>query len=104
MPADEVEMSPGTVIRHSDKVVYRSIGDDGVLLHVESGQYHEINAVGCRIWELCADNSVANVVSALQREYPDAPAQLEDEVVGFLRDLHARALIDFTEGDVESGD
>lgn len=96
MTTDRAEMDPSTVIKHSDKVVYRSIGSDGVLLHVETGQYHEINAVGCRIWELSAGNSVASVVSALENEFPDAPAELADEVVRFLADLSERGLVELS--------
>lgn len=87
-------MNPSTVIRHSDKVVYRSIGEDGVLLHVESGQYHELNAVGCRIWELSHNATIETVVSALQREFPDAPPSLLGEVTEFLGGLLERDLIE----------
>ena len=69
-------------------------GEGGVLLHLESGEYHGINEVGCLIWELLdGERTVDGVAVALQDQVDDAPADLTGVVVVFLGDLRERDLV-----------
>ena len=79
------------------KVVFRPLaGDDaaGVLLHLESGAYHGLNATGLAVWEsLDGSRSGAEIARELRARFEDAPADLEGIVDGFLSSLSRRDLV-----------
>lgn len=65
-----------------------------MLLHLETGQYHGLNEIGCRIWELVDDErTAADVIEAIRAEVDDPPAALDDEVTGFIDAMRERDLI-----------
>ena len=68
----EVEVLP---TKKSD-VVFRRVGDGGVLLATQEEIYFGLNAVGVQIWELLTpeNQTVGDVVGKLAEIYPDAEA------------------------------
>ena len=88
-------MNGDEVYRHSDRVEYRSLADDGgVLLHLDTASYHGVNAVGALIWKLCTEGAtVAQILAGLRAELADTPATLEDDVVEYVEQLTARELL-----------
>lgn len=83
-----------TRFRKNPQVVYRELADEGgVLLHLETAQYHGVNETGLAIWELLdGERTVADVVANLRASLDEAPDALEGDVVEFLRALSARGL------------
>jgi hypothetical protein len=89
-------LGPESKLRRNPQVVARDLaeGQGGVLLHLESGQYHGINAVGLAIWELIGDGcTVADVVQGLRERVQDPPSTLESDVMRFLEGIHQRDLV-----------
>jgi hypothetical protein len=84
-----------TRLRKNPQVVYRALqNDEGVLLHLDSAQYHGLNGTGLAIWELLdGERTVADVVAELRDRLDDPPVVLDDEVVEFLSGLSARDLV-----------
>lgn len=83
-------------VRRNPDVVARNLadGEGGVLLHLQSGQYHGLNPVGLAIWELIADQrTVRDVVAALRAQVEDPPPELERDVIAFLESVHERELV-----------
>jgi Coenzyme PQQ synthesis protein D (PqqD) len=83
-------------VRQSPDVVARELSptEGGVLLHVETAQYHGLNPVGLVIWELLdGERTVSEVVEAVRARVEEAPPQLGDEVLSFLNDVHERGLV-----------
>lgn len=80
--------------RH-EKVVHQELaGGEVVLLHLESGAYHELNPVGALIWELLdGDRTVPEIVTELKRRVDDPPDDVDVVVDEFLDDLRRRDLI-----------
>ena len=81
-------------------MAYRGLGADegGVLLHLESGQYHRINRMGSMIWELIdGARTVTDLVGEVRKTIADPPAQLMEDIQIFLEGLLARGLIDAAE-------
>ena len=71
-----------------------SAAEGGVLLHLETAQYHGVNAVGLLIWELLdGERSVRDVVDAVRERVQNAPPELESDVMTFLNDVHERGLV-----------
>jgi hypothetical protein len=83
-------------VRQSPDVVARELSptEGGVLLHVETAQYHGLNPVGLLIWELLdGERTVSEVVETVRARVEEAPPQLEEEVLSFLNDVHQRGLV-----------
>jgi hypothetical protein len=77
-------IEPSSRPARSESVTFRRLaeGEGGVLLHLESGQYHGINEVGCQIWEhLDGERTVDGVTTELRDGIEDPPDDLVDVVV-----------------------
>jgi hypothetical protein len=86
-----------TTVHRNDRAAFRRLaeGSGGVLLHLDSTQYHGVNEVGAAIWELAeSDISVADLVTALRDRLDDPPADLESDVESFLTELSERQLVE----------
>jgi Coenzyme PQQ synthesis protein D (PqqD) len=83
-----------TKLRRDPQVVYREIGSDGgVLLHLESGQYHGVNHAGLAVWELLdGERTVADVIAEFRSWVDEAPGALDQDVKEFLGGLSTRRL------------
>ncbi len=91
-----------TVIRPNGRLAYQELaeGSGGVLLHLETGQYHGVNAIGALIWSLVGNGtSFGELVDAVRERVDDAPPELADDVAEFLSGLAARDLITLEDGD-----
>lgn len=70
-------------------------GEGGVLLHLKSGQYHGLDAVGWTIWSLLdGSRSIAQITEALRERFPDAPVHLPQDVRAFVESLVTRDLVE----------
>jgi Coenzyme PQQ synthesis protein D (PqqD) len=91
-----MSIEPSSRPVRNENVAFRRLaeGEGGVLLQLESGEYHGINEVGCLIWELLdGERTVEAVAVALRDGIEDAPPDLIDEVIVFLDSLSARDLV-----------
>jgi hypothetical protein len=85
-----------TRIRRNPDVVFRSLEEEqgGVLLHLESGEYHGLNDLGSLIWRLIEnESSFAQVVAGVRDQTEDAPEGVDQDVSNFLDDLNRRNLV-----------
>ena len=85
-----------TKLQHNPNVVARELqpGQGGVLLHLDTGAYHSLNAIGQAIWDLVdGERTVADIVGELRARVVDAPPQLDDEVRAFLAGAVERDLL-----------
>lgn len=90
------EMNPETVVQRNPSVVARELGppEGAVLLHLETGAYHGLNPVGFVVWELIdGQRDVASLVDGVRATIPDAPPEVEADVLAFLDAALARDLI-----------
>ncbi len=87
-------MGRSAPVRHPE-VVHRELeGGQVVLLHLDSGAYHEINPVGALIWELLdGDRGPSQIAGELRERVDDPPENLDDVVSDFLTELHRRNLV-----------
>ena len=67
---------------------------EAVLLHLESGAYHELNPIGAAIWDLLdGHRSASQITDEIRAQVDDPPDDLGDFVTGFLADLRQRDLV-----------
>lgn len=90
-------ISPQTKIARSPRVVYRELSADegGVLLHLDSGQYHRLNRMGSTIWGLIdGERTVTALAEEVRKVAVDSPANLMEDIGKFLEGLLSRELIE----------
>ena len=78
--------APDVLVRPNPRAVYRDLADGagGVVLHLDTAAYHGVNAFGAHVWASLGDGvTVADLL----------PDGVEEEVGGFLSDLHDRGLV-----------
>lgn len=91
-----MSIDPSPTPAQNANVAFRRLaeGEGGVLLHLESGEYHGINEVGCLIWEhLDGERNIDEVVAAVAAGIENPPADLADHVITFLESLRERDLV-----------
>ena len=92
-------IDPNTRIRRNPDVVFRPLEDEqgGVLLHMQSGEYHGLNELGALIWGLIENETrFADLVDGVRSETEDAPDSVDEDVSRFVEDLSARDLVRLT--------
>ena len=83
---DILSISPHAVATH--------VGDETVILHLESGTYFGLDPVGARIWQLLGEGKALDAIcEVLLNEYDVAREDLQRDTMDLVEDLLARDLI-----------
>ena len=83
------------VVRVSPDTLYRDLHGEGILLHLESGQYYGLDAVAHRMWQLLAQHGDLDVVEAtLRSEYDVDRETLSGDLNRFVDQLAAKKLVE----------
>ena len=78
----------GQRLEVADDVLSRRIGDETVILHLESEQYFGLNGVGTRLWDLLNEGTtLGHAVTLLAADYQVDPELVEVDVRAVLDDL-----------------
>jgi hypothetical protein len=81
-------------IARNPSVVYRDLAEGGVLLHLDSGQYHGVNGTGLLVWNLLEPaRTLDELAAAVGTEVADVPAQLTQDIRAFVEALRVRDLV-----------
>lgn len=65
-----VLLSPSTVLARSERLSWRVLDGEALILHPSAGTLHRLNETGTRLWELLDGNrSVEGIALALTNEY-----------------------------------
>jgi hypothetical protein len=71
------------------------IGGETAILHLRSGIYYGLNAVGSRIWELIqTPRPLAELQTVLIEEYDVAPERLEYDLGNLVEELAKAGLVE----------
>ncbi|QXP82899.1 PqqD family protein [Methylococcus sp. ANG] len=83
------------MITISEEVVFEKVGDEMVLLNLETGAYFGLNPSGSRMWELLvATKSPVRVVESMHHEYDVAVDVLEQDLANLISELKEKKLIE----------
>lgn len=83
-----------SIIHASEHLSVADLGGEAVVLDVNEGRYYGLNEVGARIIDLVRQpRKVEELVGLVGQEYEAHPEELERDVVQFLEELMAHALI-----------
>lgn len=78
-----------------EQVVHRAFGEQTVLLNLETGQYHGLNATGRRIFELLVENGgTTGVAAQIAAEYGIDESIASADLDELCTSLQARGLLE----------
>jgi len=87
-------MDLGTRLSIPPQVMSRRVGEETVLLDLESGLYFGVDRVGQRIWELAGSGqTLGEIVDAIVAEFEVERARAETDVLEFAATLVERGLL-----------
>lgn len=88
-------MTLNDTLRIPDSVAIRKIGDETVLLNLETGTYFGLDAVGSRFLELLERNStIAVAYSTMLEEFDVKPEVLEIDLLRLSDEMRKKGLIE----------
>lgn len=88
------KMNLETTIQLDPELLYSKIGDEIVLLTIESGKYFKVDAVGSRIWEIIKEStSIQILLNQLVEEYDVSFEECQKDVLSFIEKLQQDNLI-----------
>jgi hypothetical protein len=77
-----------------DGVFAERVGDETVLLELQTGQYFGLNPVATRLWQLLGElGDTTRVLEVAAREYAVDRDRLTQDLDGLVADLLARRLL-----------
>ena len=85
-------------LRVPEHTLAEQVGDEMVLLNLDSGKYYGLDEVGARMWSLLAGlGAMEPVYLALIEEYEVAPGQLRHDLATLVNDLVDHGLLDIVD-------
>ncbi len=82
-------------VQRNPRVVFRQLNDgSGVLLHLDSTNYHGLDPMGAVIWNLLeSPKTIDMLLAELRASFPETPPALADDIHEFVGDLKERDLV-----------
>src|SRR5246127_5393964 len=79
-----------------------ALDGDTVILHVGSGTYYGLNAVGSTIWDLIQEaRTIAEIHDRLLQQYEADAGECERDLLNILDDLSKASLVEIRDGRTE---
>jgi hypothetical protein len=84
-------------VKTAPDVLFRTIGDEAVLLNLRTEMYLGLDPVGTRVWSVIHESpSIEAGYEALRDEYDVAPDVLRRDLEAFLGELLDQSLIELS--------
>ena len=81
-----------------ERVLFRDLAGEAVLLELESGRYYGLDETGTRMWSLLVQHGrVDTAFQNLLQEYDVPSERLQEELRVFVETLASRKLLDLHE-------
>lgn len=79
----------------ADRVVFRELGEESVLLHLATGRYFGLDPVGTRMWSALEEaGTIEGAVATLAEEYDVGEDRLRRDLLELVEGLAERRLVD----------
>lgn len=89
-------MESDTLVRRNSSIVFQRFAADGggVLLHLETDAYHNLNATGVLVWDLLENPlRVSDLADRFCARFEEDGETARDDLLAFLEELVERDLI-----------
>ncbi len=81
-------------VKIPEEVVFQKVGDETVLLNLQTGTYFGLDTVGTRVWELVAEKgTLAGIVESMLEDYEVTPEDLQRDILRLVKELRAKGLV-----------
>ena len=88
-------MNSKTKLSLNPRVRFRSLGDEGVIVQIDTGRIIVVNQVGVRILECLSEQVEAGyLVATITEEFDVTAEQAEVDIVDFLNSLGEEAVVE----------
>ncbi len=88
------ETASNETISLTDQVRFRAVGEDGVLVHLESGRVVVVNEVGLHIvQQLNESRTRSELTSSIESEFEVSTTQAETDLEAFLAELDQEKIL-----------
>lgn len=92
-------LSKSSVVVAVDGLTEADLGNESVILDLNSGSYFGLNEVGARVFRMIKEPvSVGKILQTLTGEYDVAPERLKADIIDFLRMMREKELIEVLHG------
>ncbi len=93
----------GHYLIKDSEVLFTSMGEDAVLLHVERGDYYSLNRVGARVWVLSdGSKTIADLAKEITGEFDISQEQAEKDIAELAEQLEKEGLVIVSEAPQDS--
>lgn len=83
-----------TVRAIPERIIFKKVGEEMVLLDFERGIYYGLNPVGARVWELLAEGkNTDEIADLLTEEFDVERSDAKGDVDALMDDLAANGLV-----------
>jgi hypothetical protein len=80
------------------EVLFTSMGEDAVLLHVQRGDYYSLNRVGARVWALNdGSKSISDLAKEITEEFEISQEEAENDIIELAQQLEKEGLVKVVE-------
>lgn len=76
-----------------DDVIFRALGEESVILSLDTGMYFGLDPVGTRIWTLLPERDLGQVADAIHQEFDAELSQIQQDVLALVEQLVAKKLV-----------
>ncbi|MCU0724381.1 MAG: PqqD family protein [Planctomycetes bacterium] len=84
-------------IRINERTLSQELGDEVVLLQLDTGLYYTLAGTGARMWTLLGRHGeVEPVVAAMSEEFSADPAEVHRDLLALVLELSAARLVEVT--------
>jgi hypothetical protein len=87
-------LSLDAVPRHSEGVIFRLVGDEAIVLSLDSSYYYSLDPIGSEIWAMCdGTHSVQSMLDRVCAEYEVDWDRARRDLLDLIDDLKREELI-----------
>jgi len=90
-------LNQNTIVVASRKQISSDLKGETAILSLDKGVYYGLSDVGTSVWKLLQTPvSIAEIHSALSKEYDVEESILKEDIFNLLKRLNAEGLVEFT--------
>ncbi len=78
----------------SDKIVWRNIDGEAIILNLDTGFYYSLNKIGTIIWQMLNEKKkIPQIIEAMCRDYNNATSKIGRDIEFLIKDLSKEGLL-----------
>ena len=80
--------------QHSPEATHQAVGEEAILINLNSGSYYSLNDTGATFWELInGERTIADCARLIAAEYDVDPSEVEADLLDLAVEFKTEGLI-----------